>query len=225
LIEEFKKMPERIKLVIDTIISFFQSLPGAIQNVFNSVISFVTYWINEIRTKMENGVRNIINNVISFFKELPENMINIGKNIVEGIWQGIVNAKDWMDKKVREFAQGILDGIKKQLGIHSPSTKARDLAEFIPEGVAIGIDLNTSSALNAVDKMNDSILSKMRNVVAKQTGFAGFAGISGNITEILNANSVIRVENYNTLELDGETIYENQQQISRNKNLQFAFGG
>ena len=98
-------------------------------------------------------------------------MMEIGRNIVEGLWNGVKNAKDWMKQKVGEFAKGILDGMKDSLGIHSPSTKARDLVgKFIPQGVAVGVEANTDSALRAIDNMNDDIMSEMNKAVAFETG-------------------------------------------------------
>ena len=98
-------------------------------------------------------------------------MLDLGKNIVEGIWNGIKNAGNWIKQKIGEFAKGILDGMKNALGIHSPSTLFRDqIGRFIPQGVAVGIEADTHSALKAIDNMNDDIISKMNRAVAYETG-------------------------------------------------------
>lgn len=73
--------------------------------------------------------------------------------------------------------------------------------------------------------MNDEMLDRMNKAVNFETAKSSFSGISGSVSEILNANSTIQVDNYNTLELDGEKVYENQQRIQKTKNLQYAFGG
>lgn len=225
LINKFQEFKTFMINLIFNLIEYFKTLPDRIREILLTTGISIYNWVLDIKSIMETGIKNIIDNVISSFKELPGQIVVIGKQIVEGIWNGIINAKDWLYHKVKEFSNEILKGIKDGLGIKSPSTKARDLAKYVPQGFAIGIEADTDTALKSVDKMNDSILNKMRMAVNKQTGFAGFAGISGNVSEILSANSVIRVENYNTLELDGEQIYNNQQTISKNKNLQYAFGG
>ena len=98
-------------------------------------------------------------------------MLEIGKNIVEGIWNGISGAGKWLWGKITGFASGIIDGIKDGLGIHSPSTKARDLVgKHIPSGVAVGIEANTDEAIDAIDDMNDEIMQEMNRAVAFETG-------------------------------------------------------
>ena len=118
------------------------------------------------------------------------------------------------------------DGIKKFFGIKSPSRVMRDqVGQWLPKGIAVGIDANTDSALHSIDKMNDEIMNKMNQAVNMETAKASFSGTSGSVSQILSANSVIQVQNYNTLELDGEVVYENQQQVQQRKDLQYSFGG
>ena len=74
-------------------------------------------------------------------------------------------------EKVKELARGILDGMKSALGIHSPSKLFKDeVGRFIPQGVAVGIEADTDSALKAIDNMNDDIISEMNKAVAYETG-------------------------------------------------------
>lgn len=169
-INTYKSVTTWIGNTINAVIDWFSKLPGRIWDWLVSAYSKTIDWINNMRSGMSNGIHDIISNVIQWFEELPGRMLDIGKNIVTGIWNGIINAKDWLIGKVKEFAKGILDGIKNGLGIHSPSTKARDLAKFVPQGIAIGIEADTDKALDAVDKMNSSILDKMTNAVGIETG-------------------------------------------------------
>lgn len=94
-----------------------------------------------------------------------------GRYFVEGLWNGIAGMSDWVKGKVKGFADSIIANLKSSLGIHSPSKKARDLVgRFIPQGVAVGIEADTDSALRAIDNMNNDILSEMNKAVAFETG-------------------------------------------------------
>lgn len=116
--------------------------------------------------------------------------------------------------------------MKSALGIHSPSKVFKEqVGKWIPKGLAVGIDANTDTALKSIDNMSDEMVDRMNKVVNIETGKMSFSGTGGSVNEILNANSVIKVENYNTLELDGEKVYENQKTIQKQKNLQYGFGG
>ena len=65
----------------------------------------------------------------------------------------------------------------------------------------------------------------MSQAVNMETAKASFSGTTGSVSQILSANSVIQVENYTTLQLDGEVVFETQQQVRQRKELKFSFGG
>ena len=160
-----------ISRTIESVISWFKQLPERILTWLIDVISKVKNWGSDLANKAKEAAQNMFNSVVDTIKVLPDKMMNIGKNIVEGLWKGISNAKDWLVGKIEQFTGGVLDGMKDSLGIHSPSTKARDLVgKFIPEGVAVGVEANTDSALRAIDNMNDDIMSEMNKAVAFETG-------------------------------------------------------
>ena len=157
--------------IIEGVINWFKQLPGKMWNCLLNAIQNVIKFGIELGNKAQQGAKNMFDNIVNGIKELPSKMLNMGKNIVEGLWNGIKNAANWIKEKVANFAKGILDGMKNALGIHSPSTKARDLiGRFIPEGIGIGVEANTDSALKAINKMNDEILSEMNKAVAFETG-------------------------------------------------------
>ena len=167
----YNTVTDWISRTVNSIVDWFSQLPGRIWNWLIDVINKVKNWGVDLANKAREAAQNMFNNIVDTIKNLPDKMMNIGKNIVEGLWNGIKNAKDWMKQKVGEFANGVLDGMKDSLGIHSPSTKARDLVgKFIPQGVAVGVEANTDSALRAIDNMNDDIMSEMNKAVAFETG-------------------------------------------------------
>ena len=216
------KIPE----IINSIVNFFKQLPFKIWTHLTNAIQKFKEFLIDMKNRAKEGVQQVGNNIREGFLSIPDKIKEAGKNIVEGLWNGISGAGDWIKNKVGEFAKGILNGMKRALGIHSPSTVFRDeVGKWIPQGIAVGIEADTDSALKALDVMNDEMVSKMNKAVNFEVGKAGTSGITGSVSEILNTNSKIVVENYNTMELDGEKIYENQQTIQKNKNLQYAFGG
>ncbi|MCB5496263.1 hypothetical protein, partial [Mediterraneibacter gnavus] len=68
----------------------------------------------------------IVTWVVNGVKSLPSKMIDVGKNVVKGLWEGIKNVKDWILDKISGFVDGIVGGIKKFFGIHSPSRVMAD---------------------------------------------------------------------------------------------------
>ena len=117
----------------------------------------------------------------------------------------------------------MLGAIKKFFGIASPSKLMRDkVGKYLPEGIAVGIDANTDSALDSIDDMNDKIFDKMSNAVNFETGKMAFSGTSGSVNQILSANSQFTGNINNVMTLDGEVVYENQQTIKVRKELQYG---
>lgn len=170
------------------------------------------------------AIPKIMAAIVDTFRNM--NWGKIGKDILRGILDGFLDIGNLIWNAVKKVGNSMLGSIKKFFGIKSPSRLMRDqVGRFIPQGIAVGIEADTDSALNSIDKMNDEIMNRMNQAVNIETAKASFNGISGSVSQILSANSVIQVENYNTLELDGEKVYENQQTISKNKNLQYGFGG
>ena len=173
--------------------------------------------IPTIIIKLFNGIKDKIANT---------DWLQLGKNVLTGILNGMLNFGSVVEDTIKKVGKKITSSIKKFFGISSPSKlMAKEVGQYLPKGIAVGIDANTDSALDSIDKMNDEIMDKMNRAVNLETARASFSGTSGSVSEIMNANSIIRVENYNTLELDGEKIYENQETVQRNKNLQYGFGG
>jgi len=167
-------------------------------------------------------IKTIYNGLKNGFEEIK----NVGKYLIEGLWNGISDKATWLFDKIKGFKDQVLNKFKDFFGIHSPSTLFRDeIGHWIPEGIAVGIKADTDSALKAIDFMSDELVDRMDNAVSFGIGKAGTSGITGSVNEILNTNSKIVVENNNALLLDGEKIYENQQIIQKEKNLQYAFGG
>ena len=182
--------------------------------------------VRETAIKVFNWLADFFKGIAKKIGDFFSGMFDVGKNIVMGIWDGITGAKDWLLNKIKSFAKTITQGIKDFFGIKSPSRVMRDqVGQWLPKGIAVGIDANTDSALHSIDKMNEEIMNKMNQAVNMETAKASFSGTTGSVSQIMSANSVIQVENYNRLYLDGEQIHENHQTVQQRKDLQYSFGG
>lgn len=150
-----------------------------------------------------------------------------GENIIVGLQQGIENKnlRNNAFSSIMNFGSSLLTKLKNALKEKSPSRATREMGQYLIEGLTLGVDDEKGNALKSVDNFGNEVLSKMQKAVNLQTGMMSFSGTTGSVSQILSANSVIQVENYNTLELDGEVVYENQQQVQQRKDLQYSFGG
>ena len=226
-------IPDLIAVVPDLIIALVEKLvsPEMILKIVSIGPKLLSSLASELVKNIPNlllAVPKIISGVFNHFVKLIKetDWKKLGLDVLKGILNGMLNFGNLVKDTIKKLGNSIVNGIKGFFGIKSPSKlMAKEVGQFLPKGLAVGITANTDSALKAIDQMNEEIMDKMDKAVNMETAKASFSGTSGSVSEILNTNSVIRVENYNTLELDGEKVYENQQNIEKNKNLQYSFGG
>ena len=72
--------------------------------------------------------------------ELSFVIYDIGKNMIEGLIKGVKDMKDWAVKQVNKVFNGVIDGAKSALGIHSPSKEFAILGHFSVLGYTEALD-------------------------------------------------------------------------------------
>ena len=222
LVDAGKKAIDFIINLFNGIINFFkenwQEILLLLINPFTGIFAL----LYKLNPKFKKWVDSVIQSIKNWFKKVTD----IGENIVQGIWNGIKNAKDWLLNKIKSFASSITDGIKKFFKIGSPSKLMRDeVGQWLPKGIAIGIEANTDSALDSIDDMNDKIFDKMSNAVNFETGKMAFSGTTGSISQILSSNATFDGNFVVKAEVQEGTLFEANQRITKEKRLQTGFGG
>lgn len=115
--------------------------------------------------KVWGATTRIGGQVLGWFRDLPgrivdavsgaaSKMVEVGKSIVTGIWDGIKSMGSWLKETLIGWVKDIIPGpIAKALGISSPSRVMRDLARWIPTGIALGIEDELPRVRRASDRM------------------------------------------------------------------------
>lgn len=148
--------------MINGVINWFSQLPGRIWNWLLDTVSRVSSWGNDLFNTAVDAAKNTVNNIIEWFSDLPSEIFNIGKNIVEGIWNGITSMTSWLWDKVTGFGQGIVDGFKNALGIHSPSRVMRDqIGKMLPPGIVLGVEDEIPQAIHQIEPMINNLASTL----------------------------------------------------------------
>jgi TP901 family phage tail tape measure protein len=148
-----------VKLVMALISGLIKILPMLITTAIKLAISIIKAIIQHLPQILKAGadlVLALIKGLISIIGELGSAAVKIGKKIIDEVskvdlWQvgkdiiqGLINGLGSMassiGEKVKELAKKIPAGIKKFLGIHSPSRVLMELGVYTGEGFAKGID-------------------------------------------------------------------------------------
>ena len=152
-------LPELTDSVVDIILKIVDVLTNP--NNLSKLISVALRLILELANglikalpQLAAKVPQIITNIVTtLIKSLPQ-IVSVGGQIVNGIWQGIQNAKANFLAKVKGFFTGIVDSVKKTLGIASPSKVFAAIGKFMAEGVGVG----WNSAFRDIQRdINDSL--------------------------------------------------------------------
>ncbi|MEH7053549.1 phage tail protein [Bacillus velezensis] len=169
----WKAVSSTAKSIWNGLKSFFSSMLNGTKSVFtsvwNAVKGFVTgLWKGLVSTakslfnSMKNAISGIMksakstitsiwNGVMKFFRGI--NLWQIGKNIIQGLINGISGMAGALASKVKSMANAIPNGMKKLLGIHSPSRVMRDQVGYhVGTGMAAGIDKSQGKVKAAAAK-------------------------------------------------------------------------
>lgn len=102
-----------------------------------------------------------------------EYMFQVGVNTAQGVLDGLISKRDEIAAEMRRIGQEMVNTIKQELGIKSPSRVFKALGGYVSEGFALGISANAGQ----VDK-----------ALAGMTGIRA-AGLSSQIDAALSDSS------------------------------------
>lgn len=128
----------------------------------------------ELLGQVPQIIGSIVKGLASGYKQMQE----VGKDMLKGLWEGMKSLGGWIwDKISGFFNKTIVGGIKKLLGIASPSKVFAQLGAFSAQGYAEGFEDSMSDATKAIyDSMDfDPTGTRPR----PSGGSGGFAGASG----------------------------------------------
>ncbi len=123
-------------------------------NFLNSTISTVSQKKDELVTVFSDLFRNAVRQstgVIDDFRQL-------GANIVFGLRDGIVANKGEAVKAIIAMSNEVLLGSRRTFDIHSPAREMTRDGQFLPRGLAIGIEQDTHLAVAASGAMAQDVL-------------------------------------------------------------------
>lgn len=216
-----------IKTVVTTVLNALKSaiqtawngIKSVVESVGNAIKTTVTNAWNAIKTAVINVVTNMKSSLQTKWNEIKQqvknaftasNFVDLGTNIISGIISGITEkARDLIDK-MKNIAKEALQAAKDKLKIDSPSKVFRDeVGKWIPEGMAVGIDMNADAVTDAVEDMSNVALNSASVPNSAMTGSTNNTTNYGGVTINVNAQ-------------DGQSAREIAKEVSYILNTQVA---
>lgn len=138
--------------LITAIPQLIDAVPGIITNLVESFYAMLPEIIGvgiEIVIALASGLVSNAGHIIAAVPRLVETIVrgflacvksywNIGKSIVDGIRKGITEQWQRLKTDVSNLFTGLVDWIKKLLGIHSPSTVFAGIGTNMVKGIGAG---------------------------------------------------------------------------------------
>lgn len=148
----------RIVATRDSVINLWNTVKSKVMSIWNSIKSAASTAFSYMKAQIVNRIQatkerivSIWNGVMKFFRGI--NLKSIGRNIIQGLINGISGMAGALASKVKSMANAIPNGMKKLLGIHSPSRVMRDQVGYhVGTGMAAGIDKSQAKVKAAAAK-------------------------------------------------------------------------
>lgn len=148
----------RIVATRDRVISLWNTVKSKVMSIWNGIKSAASTAFSYMKAQIVNRIQatkerivSIWNGVMKFFRGI--NLKSIGRNIIQGLINGISGMAGALASKVKSMANAIPSGMKKLLGIHSPSRVMRDQVGYhVGTGMAAGIDKSQGKVKAAAAK-------------------------------------------------------------------------
>ena len=114
---------------------------------------------NKYAPQIDELNKGFIEKVDALIAELPAKAEVDGENTVAGYINGLKSKESDLSAAVTEFTDSIINKIKENLDIHSPSGAAEDLGDYTAKGYIKG--LSSEDMSDAVDNFTSSFLTKL----------------------------------------------------------------
>lgn len=175
--EIIQKIVAVLPKIISSITGFLSENAGKIAQAGYDLLAKIPAKVGEVYIKVTAAVTSIVNGIKKTLSEGISGVTQVGENLIRGLWNGISNVTGWILDKIRGFSSSVLNAIKGFFGISSPSKLLRDeVGRFLPEGLAVGIEVAAPHALKAVKGLNLAVMREMQSL--KVTAPSSYQGTS-----------------------------------------------
>lgn len=179
-----------LQLIWGLIKGIFLAIPVLVQKAPQIIIKLVSALVKSlikidqfarsIPSRIWNGIKTalpqliskmptVIQNAVAKLKEGLTKFRDIGKNIIKGLWQSAKDMKDYVVNKFKGLGKSILGGMKKALGIKSPSKEFAIIGRFSMLGYQEGLEQmqpQIDKAINGMFNLSPSMTGTMNNTLS-----------------------------------------------------------
>lgn len=172
-----------IDVIVDKLI---ENLPKLVEGGIKLTLGLAEGLVKALPKLLSKTPQIIRGIVSSLVKSLPD-IVSVGADIVKGIWRGITGMGDWLWNNVEGFFNGIVDGVKGILGIHSPSKVFASIGENMALGLGEGWNDEFDAVKKSVNGDMDFVGSYTPSIATAKANSASSAAAQNNTDALLTA--------------------------------------
>lgn len=205
LIKALPILIEKVPIIIEKLVSKLtdpEMLSKLVQVAFRLITELAIALVMSI-PELLKGVYKINKSIINGLTNIFSSLGDIGKNIVAGIWSGISNSLGWIKSKISGWVGNVTKFIKKMFKIGSPSKlMADEVGQWLPKGIAVGINTNTDS----VDDAMEDMYKEMNRTIKLENSKLNFDVLSGNVYNKSFFQTPVSIDLNANVDMDGQKI-------------------
>lgn len=158
-------LPDVILELVRAIVAAAPQMAAAGYKLFTSILMNIGAIVEALLKALWEVLKALFNRCKSFGAQFRQ----IGDDWIAGLWEGIKATFTKIKDKVVGLFDGLVGGVKKFLGISSPSKVFKVIGQYVDEGLADGI-------AGFGDLPEGSMTQVVRRVIDSGTGLADLAG-------------------------------------------------
>lgn len=155
---------------------WFMDLWRSISDAFESGV----HWVSKKWDEFIGFVTGLPKRVTSALGDFNTLLWDKGRDLIMGLWRGIESMGAWIGRQVTQFVKDFIPApIAKVLGINSPSKVAAELGQWVPIGLAQGMEDSMHHVTAASGRLATAMVP---SVGAIQGGIGGLPTMPGGLT-------------------------------------------
>ena len=158
LIDAIPQLIQAIPQIVQSIVTALtNNAPRLVVSALKLMIALAGGLIKAI-PQVVRAIPQIIRALVSGLGAGIREMASAGANLVSGIWSGFVGRLSWIKAKISGWVGNVVGFIKGLFKIGSPSKLLADeVGQFLPQGIAVGIEANADSVYDQMDEMREKV--------------------------------------------------------------------
>lgn len=217
LIEAIPTLLEQVPIILTALAEKFKECVELLKDVAPEMVNKIKKSLEDSWSKVKDIVQGLVRDLKDKFIEKVEGFKDIGKHIVDGIKEGIRNAWNSLTDWLTGLCGDLVQIVKNALGIASPSKVfAREVGQWIPKGIAVGIENGMGELDKAVEDMAYSTLDN--TMLSGYTTSLDSDNFEGNTRAIGGYNQTVNI--YSPTELSPSEVARQTRNSTRDMILQ-----